>query len=225
MGPSGGGSSSDPSAAALAQISQQLFAETDPLRQALIGRSEQFLGLPGGGSPSGVFPGLQLQPGNLKDQIQLLGQQGPGAGTGSGTSLGQLDIRASPLFIPQQQAINRGFQTARQGIIEDLPAGGALLESLSDLSIARGRDLSDLEGQLAEDELGRAFALATGQPLSQSIAGLGRAGAIEAQLSQAEAQRQAGIFGALGAGAGEFFGAGGLDKGVPATESVSVIYL
>ena len=163
LGGGGGGSSDSAAADQLAQISQQLFAETDPLRRSLIGRSESFLS-------------------------------------------GGLDVRESPLFLSGQQAINRGFQTSRRGILEDLPAGGSLLESLSNLQIKRGRDTADFEGSLQQGELGRALSLATGQPLSQSIAGLGQAGAIQGQFAQADADRQAGLFGALGTGAGAFFG-------------------
>src|SRR2546423_1995868 len=44
-----GGGGDNPAADTQARLASQLFGETDPIRQALIGRSAGFLGIPSGG--------------------------------------------------------------------------------------------------------------------------------------------------------------------------------
>lgn len=186
----GGGGGGSPAAAEQAQLARRLFAETDPLRRALSARFEDFLGT-----------------GEV---------EGPVAERVRGLS-------TDPIRRALKSGVESQFGNAREQIIEDTPAGGALVQALAELEAGKARTLSAGEGAIAEEDFGRnlaiqglersafdreltgALGLATGQTGS-AISGLGQAGGIQAALAQAEADREAGIYGALGTGIGTAVG-------------------
>lgn len=160
MGGSSGGGGGSQAADTQARLAEQLFAETDPLRQQLIGRSQQFLG-------------------------------------------GGLDNSAQ--FNAFRATADPQFANARDSIIANTAEGGGLTAALANLDLNQARTLTQAQGDIENQELGRAFSLATGQT-GQAIGGLGQAGGIQAAQAQAEAAREAGIFSAIGTGAGALLG-------------------
>lgn len=117
---------------------------------------------------------------------------------------GNLDVTNSPVFSGFKSGVESSFDSAKDRIIDITPRGGALIEALTNLEGERARTLSQGRGAIAGDELSRAMSLGTG--IESSISGLGSAGAIQAALAQAEANRQSGMFSALGAGLGALAG-------------------
>lgn len=118
---------------------------------------------------------------------------------------GNLDVTATPMFRDLKGGVETSFNNARTGIIGDVAPGGALTQALVDLEDRKARTLTGGIGQIAGNEQANAMSLATGQA-NTGLAGLGQAGQIQAAALQADAQRDAGIFGGLGAGAGAFAG-------------------
>src|SRR5690606_1501115 len=112
---------------------------------------------------------------------------------------------SSPIFGALRSNIEDQFGVARDQIIADTPQGGALIAALAELDANRANALTQARGQATESELARAMTLATGST-GQAVSGLGQAGAIQAQIAQANADRQAGLFGALGTGLGAYLG-------------------
>lgn len=161
----GGAGGPDAMAKMQAQIAQQLFDQTNPLRQELIGRSTQFMN-------------------------------------------GGLDVTASPMFTALKQQTESQYGNARNNVIADTPAGGQLTQALTELNSSRANALGQGAGAVAETELARAMMLGTGAT-GQAMSGLGQSAAIQANLAQNRAMREAGMFGAVGSGLGAFFGGGG----------------
>jgi hypothetical protein len=160
-GGSGGGGAGD-AGAAQAQLATLLAAQSDPLRQSLIDRSEQFVG-------------------------------------------GNLDVTASPAFSAFKNQTEGQYQNARDNIIASTPTGGGLTAALTELEGNRASSLGQGAGSLAETELARALNLATGTT-GQAVSGLGNAAMLQGQLAQSEADREAGLYSALGTGIGAYAG-------------------
>lgn len=118
---------------------------------------------------------------------------------------GGMDVSASPVFRALKGQTEAQFANARNNIIGGTPAGGQLVSALTDLEGTRARALGEGAGAVADSEMSRAFGLATGQT-GQAVSGLGQAASLQAMLAQSEADREAGMLGALGAGAGAYFG-------------------
>lgn len=156
----GGGSAGSPAADLQAQIAEQLFQQTDPLRTSLIDRSQSYL-------TNGVD--------------------------------------SSPQFSAFKASAEPQFATAKNNVIANTPAGGALVSALTQLEADRARTLTQARGAIDESELARAMTLATGTT-GTSVGALGTAASIQAAQAQAEADREAGILGALGTGAGAYLG-------------------
>lgn len=196
----GGGDSSAASDAQM-RMAQQLFSQTDPVRSALINRSASFLGVSptvsaGPAAPSDPKAGL----------TQLLSGQQPGTGTPivvNGPAFG--DVTATPTFNAFRDTANRTFQQGKDNAIARLPAGGALTEALVGLEGDRASTLTQGAGAIYDQELNRAMSLGAGIT-GQSLSGLGQAAATQAAMAQANAQQNAGKFGALGSGLGAYLG-------------------
>jgi hypothetical protein len=97
------------------------------------------------------------------------------------------------------------FAQARENIIADTPAGGQLTAALTQLQGGRAQALAQARGAIDEQELARAMTLGTGMT-GQALGTLGNAANVQAMIAQSEADREAGMLGALGAGAGAYFG-------------------
>lgn len=155
-GGGGGGNAGD----IQAQIAQQMFAQTDPLRRGLLARSGQFLN----------------------------------GGIDSSAQFGAFKSGAEPQYA-----------AARNNIIANTAPGGQLTAALTQLEGNRAQGLSQARGAVEESELARAMTLATGTT-GQALGTLGSAANTQAMVAQSEADREAGMLGALGAGAGAYFG-------------------
>ena len=148
-------------AEASAEIARQLFGESAPLREGVLGRSTDFI------------------------------QNG--------------DVYASPQYGALKSNTEAQYGRARDNIIGSSPAGGALSANLGNLEAARVSDLTQGTAALTDNELARAYGLSTGNT-SGALQGYGTAGGIQANLANSQAQQNAGKAGALGAGAGSYFG-------------------
>ena len=202
-----GGSGSNPAADTQARLATQLFGETDPIRQALIGRSANFLGIPSGAggaaalpetSPSSPYgtPFLGIPPthsGPMPGSVSITGGARP------------FDVTASPEYAALMDATNRQFARAKDASIATSPAGGALTESLAGLEGQRAGTLAQGAGQAYGDEISRAMTLGTGQT-GTALGGLGSAAQTQAYSANAAATQQAGKSSAIGQGLGAYMG-------------------
>jgi len=118
---------------------------------------------------------------------------------------GNLDVTQSPMYGALKSQTESQYQNARNNVISDMPAGGTLTGALVGLNSNRANALAQGSGAIAEGELARAMTLATGQT-GQAMSGLSSAANTQAMVAQSEAEREAGMLGALGAGAGAYFG-------------------
>ena len=114
-------------------------------------------------------------------------------------------IDSSPQFSAFKSAAEPQFAAARQQIISDTPAGGALTSALTDLESNRARALTEGRGAIDEQELARAFSLATGSDASV-MGAFGQSAAIRAQQEQAKAAEKNSIYQLIGSGAGAYLG-------------------
>jgi hypothetical protein len=176
----------------LAGIAQNLYGQTDPIRQALIGRSAAFLGAPTSASTGrfGITSVRDMRPG-LGRQMQ---QTQP------------LDVTQSPMYGTLKNAIDSQFKLATDNTIARTAPGGQLSSALSGLEGQKASAMASGIGGLAQDELARAYGLATGGA-QMSTSGLASAGAIQAQIAAAQAQRDGAAKQGIGQGAGQLAGA------------------
>lgn len=223
------------SARVLAQLGQDLFRQTDPLRQAVIGQAGEVFGL----QPGAQGGGLQLPPGAFVqgDRVLVRGPSTTRTESGFGRPSSQRTVTVpgdvidlgpvsefqqapaaaaggedvlgaslpSPILDAIRTAQERQFQNARENIIASTPRGGALTGALAELEGAQATSLSQAIGQQLASERSAARNLALGAPTAATSA-LSGAGGIQAQLAAAEAERGAGKASALGTGLGSFAG-------------------
>lgn len=105
---------------------------------------------------------------------------------------GNLDPTASAMYAPIKMTAERQYDTAREKTLEDLPRGGALYESLSNLAGQKAQTITDMISQIVQDEYNKAYAMGQG---SQQVAASGITGAGDStnKLLQAlSSQQQAG---------------------------------
>ena len=153
------------------------------------------------GSPSTDF--LAQLAGDLFNQTQPL--RTDFINRGQNFLSGNLDVTQSPLYSPLKSAVETQFGLARNNALSTFAPGGALTGALTNLEGQRANALTQGTGQIAQDELNRAFGLATGTP-SQSFAGLGAAGGIQGGLAAQQAANAASTKGGLGQGTGYVLG-------------------
>lgn len=235
MAKKGGGQQSNPSADAMAQISQDLFRQTDPLRQALLSRSMGVMGvpqpmpvaqtMPGGlAKISDRLAGLQVKAGAVPPEglrnivsglpfepsISPVKPITPVTPTAPGSPA--FDPSQSFLYSPLKTAVENQYKVARNNIISSTAPGGALTSRLADLEESRANMLSAGVSDILDKEYSTALSLATGGT-TQALGGLGSAGAIQAQLQAANQARQSSAKQGLGSGLGYL---GGMYLGGPA---------
>lgn len=189
---------SNKAANAQADISNRLFSETDPLRQSLIGRSANFLGIPT--ATSAMAPRQTISIGGIPIQIPS-----PAQSAVPGTPTSAFDVTGTPTFAAYKNVADRSFSRARDNAISSLPAGGGLTSALVNLEGQRADNLTQGAGNIYDAELARAMTLATGQT-GVAVGGLGQAANAQALAAQAAAQQNAGKSSALGTGLGAYMG-------------------
>ena len=123
---------------------------------------------------------------------------------------GDFDVTGTPQFAAGKNTQEAQFARARENVIAGTPEGGGLTSALTNLEAARAGGLTDLSGQLAENEQNRALQLSTGGAALGSQ-GLASAGSTQAQLAAAESSANAGKAAGLGS-AGGAIGASMIDN-------------
>ena len=118
---------------------------------------------------------------------------------------GNMDVTGTPMYRALKSGTENQYSQARNSIIADSPAGGPLQKMLADLENSRAQTLAQGQGQIAQDELNRAMGLATGSTNTATNA-LGQASSIQQLQANADAQRSAGLYGAIGSGLGAYLG-------------------
>lgn len=233
MSKKGGGQPSNPSADQLAKISQQLFSQTDPIRQALVDRSAAFLGIQEPTPPPPGIPEFLTRSKRVRDET-LSGRKtyttertkirNPAYDAALAASqravsqrAPQLDVTQSPMYGALKHAADAQYRLAKNNLIATAPPGGALTSGLANLGASRASAMTTAIGGLAQDELSRAYGLATGGAQT-GASGLSSAAGIQAQIAAANAQRQGmakqGLGAGLGAlGGGALFGPAGAKAG------------
>lgn len=141
----------------LGGLAADLYADTDPVRQALIARSSDFL---------------------------------------SGE-----DIRDTPQYADLQVQTGNAFNRAKDNVIARTAPGGALVDALTNLESGRAQSLSSMGSMLQENELARAYDIATGGTTA-AFGGLGTAAGIQAQYAANRAAVKAAEKQAMGQAAG-----------------------
>lgn len=114
---------------------------------------------------------------------------------------GDLDVTNTPMFLGMKNAADSQFARARDNTIARTAPGGSLSSALADLEFGRANTLTQGAGQIAGDEISRAFGLATGS-VPNSTSGLGQAANIQQQSIAAQQAQQAAGKQAAGQGAG-----------------------
>ena len=133
-------------------------------------------------------------------------------GTLEDFTAGDFDISTSPAFAPGKMAIEDVFGTARGNVLANVPVGGQLTESLTDLETGRAKSLTDLIGGIQGDMFSKALSTATGVPQT-SLAGLSSSAMANLQarqIGQQQSSAKMGMAGNLGMGIGSIIG--GKDK-------------
>lgn len=127
----------------------------------------------------------------------------------TGYLTGNRDVTGLPEYAAAKASGEAQYGRARDAIIANTPAGGALTSALTNLEGQRAQGFANLAGSLSSNEIDRALQLAT-FGASAGTQGLSSAGAISAQRAQAEASQNAakasGLGQAAGAAAGFKFG-------------------
>lgn len=116
-------------------------------------------------------------------------------------------IDNSATFSAYKAAAEPQYAGARDQIIADTPTGGALTAALAGLQTGRARDLTQARGSIDQSELARAMVLGNGN-VNPAVAAQGNAAGIQAQRAEADAQRDAAKYAAIGEAAGAMLGGG-----------------
>jgi hypothetical protein len=212
MGLGKGGGNSSPAADAQARLAQQLFTQTDPIRQALIGRSAGFLGASPVAAGAGMAPGLGFNLGSggggiLSEILRgVPGINGPVAPpvTGLGDMVSSpMDVTSTPTFAAFKHTADQTFNRAKDNTIARMPGGGAMAGALAGLEGDRATALTQGAGAIYGDELSRAMALGTGMT-GTSLGSLGQAAQTQAAQMAAAADRDAQKAGDAGSAAAMF---------------------
>lgn len=193
------GGASNPSADQLAGISRDIYNQTNPLRQALLDRSMNFLGIravpnsqPSGGfgwGGSGGFGGRYKTKPTMNYEF-----------TGS-----NFDPSQSFLFNPAKNAIDSQFKIARDNVLATTAPGGALTSNLANLEFQKANSMAGAMSDIAQQEYNNALNFATGGT-NQAMSGLNSSAAIQAQVNAANQARQGAAKQGLGAGLGYMIG-------------------
>jgi hypothetical protein len=115
------------------------------------------------------------------------------------------DVSANPVWAPAKSTIEEQYQNANRNIIANMPTGGGMTSAMTDLESGRAQSLGELTSTIAMDDYNKMYGSAFGAPQTSTSAMTTLAG----QEAMANAQEQAGKFGAMGGigqGLGMYFG-------------------
>lgn len=217
------------------ELAKKLFEQTDPLREGLVERGEEFLfgpteqqrmknpnykqvevEVPVYGptiDPTSASPDEKLDgiPQEIKGyETQVREPYGPEYIYVEAPVEGKraFDPAQSPVYDPMKYMLESGYQQSRENILANTGAtGGQLDQMMAETETKRARDLGSLGSQLAMDEYNKIFQLATGQQPTSALGNLTNLGISEAgAAANAAAGKSAGTGSAL-AGIGSIIAA------------------
>jgi len=126
---------------------------------------------------------------------------------------------SSPMYGPLREGVESQYDVAQENIMGNLPQGGALVDALANLETARASGLGNILAGLTQDDINRAFTMATGNipdpsgmTMSSALAGQGNLLNTIANLNTNAMQNMT----QAGMGAGMLWGMGGMGGGGPA---------
>lgn len=125
---------------------------------------------------------------------------------------GGMDVTQSPIYGALASATDAQYKRARDNVIGNTAPGGALTSALSNVESNRANMLAQGAGTIAGDETNRALTIATGGS-AQGLNSLGQAGATQAGLANAQANRDSAMKQGLGQGLGSIIGRGATKSG------------
>jgi len=114
---------------------------------------------------------------------------------------GGADVTATPQYAALKAGNDSQFNRAKDNTIASTASGGALTDALSNLETNRAVNMTQGMGGIADNEMSRAFALATGSTPT-SLNGLGSAANAQSQLIAANQEAQAKSAAGAGTAAG-----------------------
>jgi hypothetical protein len=112
---------------------------------------------------------------------------------------GNYDVTSNPMFAPGKMATEDMYQTARDNVMSNMPAGGMMQENLTSLEGARLRGLTDTVANIQQDMFNKAYGAGYGTPQT-SISGANQSANSMMQMlasQQAMASQNAQGMGAL----------------------------
>ena len=118
---------------------------------------------------------------------------------------GGFDPTGMPMWDVGKRTIDDQYDRAREGMISNMPTGGALQSSLAGTEIDRANAMGNLSGGIAQDEYNKIYGMATGTP-QQSMNTLTNVGASQAAMQGQQSAGKFGALGDLGMGAGMYMG-------------------
>ena len=203
MGGGKGGGAAGAAAGQQAEIAQQLFRQSGPLRDLLFGTP--------GTSAVAAQPGRFI-PGNESEGFQFPGIAGSPAVLGTSGLLQGLLTQPTGVFPAERDTLESQFSRAREGILSGGPARGGLQSTLlANLESERAAGLTGLASMGQQRQIENIFrtgGLVTGQN-QLSLGGLGSAAGTFSNL----AGQRAALAGQLGQAAGLTAGLGMAGKG------------
>jgi len=81
------------------------------------------------------------------------------------------DVGQSPMWAGGKNVIESQYDTAKENMMSNIPAGGALYEGLGNVERARAGGFTDLVSQIMTDRENKQYGIATGVP-QQTVSGL-----------------------------------------------------
>jgi hypothetical protein len=104
---------------------------------------------------------------------------------------GNTDLSQMPMYAPAKAGVEDSYNTAKQNILENTPAGGSLSRQLTSLEQSRARGLTDAIGKIQQDLLDKSYGVGYGTPQASISGGTAAAGNLSAATSAQEANANA----------------------------------
>lgn len=110
---------------------------------------------------------------------------------------GDYDLAESPMFAPGKAAVEESYKSARDNVLANMPAGGAMQSALVDLEGQRARGMTDVYGKIQQDMFDKAYGAGYGTPQASISGANASAGNLSAAL---QAQQNSASQNAAGVG-------------------------
>ena len=200
----------------MANIANQLYSSTTPMRQGIMTQLGQFVN---GGQP--VFDAaayLRQNPdvaANGMDPWQHYQQYGQNEGRAlpmtPGMTSGQLPSMLDPVYQSGRRQYEDQYGTAKENILSSVAPGGAQTTALAGLERSRANAIGDLQSNIAQDLYNKAYGVATAAP-SQAGSILGNAANTYSNMQSQMYNSNNASSSAMGMGLMSFLGGGTASK-------------